>query len=210
VRYTVKGPNSSTVADQSLGVNLTNGRSLGSLPLTLSSSAPAGAYTFEAILTYVDNTNTTITSTANTEFTVAASPPALKPTISVRRPHVEDFNFVARTMFSPGEPIVLVRTVYSTFSAPVAGTVRYQIMYVQNLAYDQTVNTTFQPGMNTSFLSLSTGATLPVGTYTFNVTATAQGEQSTSSTSFLFSGPRAPALNFDQISRDEAQPADIR
>jgi len=113
-------------------------------------------------------------------------------------------------MFSPGEPIVLVRTVYSTFSAPVAGTVRYQIMYVQNLAYDQTVNTTFQPGMNTSFLSLSTGATLPVGTYTFNVTATAQGEQSTSSTQFLFSGPRAPALNFDRISRDEAQPADIR
>ncbi len=202
IRYTVTGPNSSSVADQQLAVNLTTGQSLGFLPLGLSSSAVTGTYTFQATLTYLDNTNTTKTSTLSTQFTVANIPPILTRSISVRRLHVADYNFVARTLYSPGEFISLTRTVYSTFTTSVAGTVRYLVMLGQNTAFDRSFDTTFFPGVNTSFLLLSGSSSLPAGTYTFNLTATAQGQQSTSSTSFLFTGPPAPTLNFDRFAGD--------
>ncbi len=206
IRYTVTGPNSSTVADQPLAVNLATGQSLGFLPLGLSSSAVTGTYTFQATLTYLDNTNTTKTSTLSTQFTIANTPPSLPAGISVRRLHVADYNFVARTLYSPGEFISLTRTVYSTFTTSVAGTVRYLLMLGQNTAFDQSFDTTFFPGVNTSYLVLLGSASLPVGTYTFNLTATAQGQQSMGSTSFLFTGPPAPTLNFDLFAGDAKRP----
>ena len=119
---------------------------------------------------------------------------------------VADYNFVARTSYSSGEFIILNRTVYSTFTTSVAGTVRYLLMLGQNTAFDQSFDTTFFPGVNTSYLVLLGSASLPVGTYTFNLTATAQGQQSMGSTSFLFTGPPAPTLNFDLFAGDAKRP----
>jgi hypothetical protein len=53
---------------------------------------------------------------------------------------------------------------------------------------DQTINTTFSPGLNTSYLGVNTNLSLASGVYTFVMTATAQGETSMRSTTFLVAG----------------------
>ena len=208
VRYTVTGPNSSNVLDQPLAVNLPTGLSAGSIPLTLGGSA-GGSYTFQATLTYLDNTGATKTSTLSTQFTVAANPPSITQTVSARAPNLADINAVTRTSFSPGEDLVLIRTVYSTFNAPVSGTVEYELKVGQIALYNQALNATFNPGLNTSFIVVTGTGSLQAGSYAFNVAASAQGQRSTASATFSIAGPRAPQVNFSSSADDaKRSPAD--
>jgi hypothetical protein len=194
VRYTVTGPNASSLLDQPLAVSLTTGLSVASIPLTLPANASAGSYTFQGTITYQDNNGATQTSTLSTTFTVGDST-SLNETILALHPNVRDGNLVTRSSFSPGEAIVLYRAVYSTFAAPTTGTVRYQILSGGTLVFDGPVNATFNPGTNGSSIGISTSATIPAGTYTFTTVATAQGQTSTSSTTFTIAGGVAPNLN---------------
>ncbi len=195
LRYLVTGP-SGKVLDQSLGVTVSTGRSLGSIPMSLSADA-GGVYTFQGTLTYQDVSNVTRTSTVSTEFTVALKPPTSNPIIVARRPYVTDINGVPRTILAPGESFYLVRTVYSSFPTPVPGTVRYVVLSDagKNL-FDDVVSTTFSPGENKSFFGLTSSASIGLTNFSFTVTAASQGQTSTSTFAFSFNGSRPPNLDF--------------
>jgi hypothetical protein len=196
IRYTVTAPDGSSVFDQPLAINVSSGISTGSIPFTLSSTAPPGNYTFQATITYADNGGSTRTPALNTTFTVGATPPVLKETITAIRPNVRDYNLVTRTSYSPGEPIVFYRAVYSTFTTPVSGTVRYLVKDpLAVTVLDSTVNTTFSPGMNVSGIVVTTSQNIGQGTYTLAIEATAQGLSSNNSTTFGILGGAAPPLS---------------
>jgi hypothetical protein len=206
IRYTVTDANSATVFDQPVSVSLLSGRTTGTVTVT-SGPTPPGVYTFRGTLSYLDNSNQAQTASLSTSFTLANTPPSASPEISARAPYVADINFVARTAFSPGETLVLVRTVYSTYPTPVTGTVRYLLTAPASGStfIDSTVNVTFNPGVNTSFIAVTSSATVPRDTYNFTVTAAAQGQTSTSSpTSFVFAGPTAPSTTFSLTSQDRS------
>ena len=202
-RYLVTGPNSSTVLDQSTVVSLSSGPSTGSATITLPASSAKGTYIFQPTLTYLDNGNAAKTSTLSTTFNVDTNVPTLTPAVNARPGLVMDINLVTRTAFSPGESLLLFRRALSTFPAPLAGTVRYQITGLGSTLLDSTFNVTFTPGMNTSFIPVTTSIGIPARTYTFTMTATAQGQTSTTSTTFTISGGSAPPLNFGLTSQDE-------
>jgi hypothetical protein len=195
LRYTVTGPNSSSVLDQPLDIRILTGGSLGSIPLALGSSAVAGNYTFQATVTYQDSNFATKTSTMSVPFTVAAAPTPLKGTLATMHPYVLDLDLVYRTSFSPGEALVLSRAVYSTFPSPVTGTVQYQIAGPFGLILDGVVNATFAPGMNVAFAPVGTPVNIAPGRYTLTTIATTSGQSIGNSTSFDIAGGAAPSFS---------------
>jgi hypothetical protein len=201
VRYTVTGPNNTTLMDEQWNENLRNGGTLNSIPLNIISTAISGTYTFRATINYQDNNDVTQTTTSSTNFDVGNNPPALPQAITSWQPFIDDINVITRTAFSPGEAIFLNRVVYSSFISPVSGTVRYRLTGVDGngidgmTLMDQTINTTFSPGLNTSYLGVNTNLSLASGVYTFVMTATAQGETSTRSTTFLVAGGGAQRVD---------------
>jgi hypothetical protein len=197
VQYTVTGPNSSSILNQSLPVTLQTGPSLGFIPLSLKTDAVTGTYTFQATITYKDNNNSTQTSTLSTTFIVSNSPSSSpNPSIAVRTPAASDINLVFRSSYSPGESMFLYRFVYSSFPTPVTGTVRYQVKGLgATTLLDTTVNTTFNPGMNASSLGIVTSASIPAANYTFIITATAQSQSATGQYIFAIAGAVTPVLS---------------
>jgi hypothetical protein len=190
VRYTITASDSSTAFDQTLSITVPGGGSVRFIPMP---NLPAGSYTFKASLSYQDNTGFTATSASSTPFTVSTSPAPLQETITALHPHVDDINGIARTSFSPAETLFFFRAVYSTFAAPTAGSVRYQLQAPGGVtALDGTFNTTFYPGVNVSFVGVTTTQSIPPGTYTLVTTATAGGQGSTSQIPFSIVGPPAP------------------
>jgi hypothetical protein len=196
VRYTVTGPDSSSILDQPLNANLSTGGSLGSTTLTLSTNAASGTYTFQATITYQDNNSATKTSTLSTTFTVSATPGALKETVTALHPYVADINLVSRTSFSPGEPVLFISVAYTTFTASASGTMRYQVSGPPGALFDSTYTSNFIPGMNVGLVAVSTSPNLPVGKYALTTTATAQALTSTNNISFDFAGAAAPTFTF--------------
>ncbi len=196
VRYNVTGPNSSSVLDQPLGVNIGTGFTTGFVPLSLSSNAAPGTYMFQGTITYQDVNGSPKTSTLSTTFTVGDNPPALKETITALHPNIRDINLVTRSSVSPAETLVFYREIYSTFAAPVSGTVRYQIINPQgSVVFDAPVDATFNPGTNVSFILITLSGSAQPGTYTLTTIANAQGQSSSSSTSFGIAGGVAPSIN---------------
>jgi hypothetical protein len=195
VRYTVTSPNDITLLDQPLNVNLRNGGSFGSIPFTIDSTAVSGTYTFQATITYQDNDNVTQASSLTTNFDIGDGPAAL-PAVTSWQPFVYDINGITRTSFSPGEVIFLNRVIYSSFTTSVTGTVRYRITGLgASTLMDQTITATFSPGLNTSYLGVTTNVGVPPGAYTFVMTVTAQDQTSTSSSMFFVVGGGAPPLD---------------
>jgi hypothetical protein len=202
IRYTVTDPNSATVLEQSGATMAINGGETRGVPFTLSADAPAGTYTYRATITYQDSTNTTKTSTAFTTFVVGSNPPALPSSITAIRQYVTDINLIARTSYSNGEIFVLAGSSYSTNPSPSAGTALFQIKEGNNILLGATFNFTFNPGINSGFVPISTaGITIPSGTtLTFALTVTIQGiPPTTNSTDFRFTAPDAPPLNFVNV-----------
>lgn len=115
-------------------------------------------------------------------------------------PFVMDVNLIDRLSFNPGEPILLGRAVYSTFTSPVTGTVQYQITGPVGLVLNGIANTTFYPGMNSNMVVTSSAVSLPLGSYTLSTIATAQGESSGNTVTFEFAGGPAPSFSFGPLS----------
>jgi hypothetical protein len=125
-------------------------------------------------------------------------------TITTLPPILEDIDFVERSSFSPGEPaVVLNRYVYSTFTAPVSGTVQYQVTLAGSPFFKYTVNTTFNPGINSGYIGVTN---VPLGMFGFSVVATAAGQTSTGSTPFVVTGAAAPAVNFAEVQSGWSHP----
>jgi hypothetical protein len=194
VRYVVTGPNASSILDQPIAVNIPTGMTTASITLPLGPNAATGAYTFQATISYQEVNGGPKTSTLSATFTVGDTS-SLKETVLALHPYVGDDNLITRSSFSPGEDIVLFRTVYSTFAAPTTGTVRYQLSANGGVIFDNLVNTTFNPGTNGSFIAIGTPASIPSGTYTFTTIASAQGQSSTSSMTFTIAGGQVPSLS---------------
>jgi hypothetical protein len=196
VRYIVTGPNNTTLLDQPLNVNLRNGGTFGSIPFTITANSVPGTYTFQATITYQDNDNVTQTTSLSTNFDIGNNPAALTQAVTSWQPFVNDVNVITRTSFSPGEVVFLNRVIYSTFVTPVSGTVRYRITGIgASTLMDQTINATFSPGLNTTYLGVTINVGLPPGAYTFVMTTTAEGQTSTSSAMFWVIGGGAPPLD---------------
>jgi hypothetical protein len=195
VRYTVTGPNAAVVFDQPVTTSVSNGGSFASLPFNISAGAAPGTYTFQLTISYQDNNSVAKTSTANATFVVGNNPSALAPTVTTPRVYVADYNGIARTTFSIGEPLALARTSYSTFTAPTSGTLLYQLSVGSAILTGQSIDVTFTPGLSGSLTPPAVyDVPVPSGTvFTFSVTATGPGVQpSMSSSSFTITSPSAP------------------
>jgi hypothetical protein len=82
---------------------------------------------------------------------------------------------------------------------------RYQLVNPGGiLILDSPVNTTFNPGMNVSFIGITTSTAIAAGNYTLTTVATAQTLSSTSSTSFGIAGGAAPTLTLSVQPNDKA------
>ena len=206
-RYTVTGPNATVILDTTVKKDMPTGTLLTSLPVSLPSSAAAGDYTFQGAVTYVDNSNSTKTSSQTTTFTVSAAPPAPKENIVALHPYVLDINFITRTSVSPAEPFILTSAVYSTFAASVSGTIRYDILQDNGASiFNSTSNVTYKPGINLAFLFLSSSSGIPLANYTLKATATVQNITSISSSTLAFAGAASPS--FSSFTTDSARLSD--
>jgi len=197
IRNTVTGPDGE-ILNQTANVNLLNGGTIGITPLALSATASPGTYTFQTTISYQDNNNSPKTASATATFVVGANPPPLQPTITTQRLYVADFNLIARTSFSNGEPIVLVGSNYSTQLTTVPGTALFQLNAGSSTVFGQTYTATFAPGLSTRSIALIPVANVPSGTtYTFALTATVGGlNAAANSTSFVITAPDVPPLTF--------------
>jgi hypothetical protein len=195
VRYTLTGPNAAVVFDQPVTASLSNGGSFASLPFNIGANAASGTYTFQLTISYQDNNSVAKTSTASTTFMVGNNPPALAPTVTTPRVYVADYNGIARTTFSVGEPLALARTSYSTITSPSTGTLVYQLSVGSTILTGQSIDVTFPPGLSGSLTPPAVyDVPVPSGTvFTFTVTATGPGVQpSMNSSSFTITSPSAP------------------
>jgi hypothetical protein len=196
LRYKVTAPDGAVVLDQSAPITLANGPDTGYIPLTLSSSATAGTYRFDATITYQDNSNATKSSTAGATFVVGSNPPALTPAVTTSRLYVLDQNLVTRTTFNANETFVLIPSTYSTYTTPVSGQTQYQVQFpgALGVSYSTTIGSSYSPGITLgSALALYTSLDK---TFTFVATTDVGGTFSTNTVTFTVTTPNVAAIPF--------------
>ena len=197
VRYVVTAPNQSSILDRSIAKDMGNGPGLSALAINLPGDAASGTYTFQATITYQDNFGATRVSALSMPFTVGSNPPLLAQIVSPRTPAIADINGVFRTSFAPGETLLFSGSVFSTFTAPLTGSVRFEVDSAYGILLDGSENVTFNPGMYTDVVPIVTNpsnTSVPPQTYRFILSATAQGPASAVQTAFTIGGLSTPPL----------------